>query len=47
MAATHITPEAAINTKSGLSVDLPVFAMTLDSRSKNFIPNYEMPGCRK
>ena len=29
MAATHITAEAAINTKSGLSVDLPDFAMTI------------------
>jgi hypothetical protein len=29
MAATHITTEAAINTKSGLSVDLPVFVMTI------------------
>jgi hypothetical protein len=29
MAATHITTEAAINAKSGLSVDLPVFAMTI------------------
>jgi hypothetical protein len=29
MAATHITTEAAINTNSGLSVDLPVFATTI------------------
>jgi hypothetical protein len=28
MAATHITTEAAINIKSGLSVDLPDFAIT-------------------
>jgi hypothetical protein len=46
MAATHITTEAAINTNSGLSVDLPVFATTIpDSRSKDFIPSYAMPGC--
>jgi hypothetical protein len=43
MAATHITTEATINTKSGLRVDLPDFAMTRDGRSKNFIPDYAIP----